>query len=73
MVDRAREIKAAIDRAGFSRTEQFAEALSEHDCAADPPWAGGNVRDVVGAMGLLPRDGNAMLQRIRQRLGPQAV
>jgi hypothetical protein len=61
-------------------TERFAELLSEHmdeeDIAAgratqlDP---GGDVAKTARRMGIKPANANAILQRIRRRLGPQAV
>jgi hypothetical protein len=61
-------------------THRFAELLSEHmdeeDIAAgratklDP---GGDVAKTARRMGISAQNGNAMLQRIRRKLGPQAI
>lgn len=65
-----------------SALDRFAEALSKHvdqddldegrvepGTALDP---GGNPREAAKQIGLKPESGNGMLQRLRQRLGPQA-
>jgi hypothetical protein len=49
---------------------RFAEALSEHDAEAGDP--GGNITAVANKLGMTPRDANAMMQRLRRELGPQA-
>lgn len=60
---RGRKPTGALDR--------FAELLSEHDLETGD--LGGNVRLCAQRMGIKPAHGNTMLQRIRQRLGPQAI
>lgn len=67
-------------RKKMDAVDRFAELLSEHmdedDVKAgrathlDP---GGDVVKCSRRMGITPRNGNAMLQRIRRRLGSQAV
>lgn len=50
---------------------RFALELSKHDLLTGDK--GGNVVEVSRRLGINPSQGNAMLQRIRRRLGPQAV
>ena len=52
--------------------DRFAELLSEHDADEGGTNRGGNVAECARRMGIKPSAGNAMLQRIRKRLGPQA-
>ena len=75
-----RAFRSYRKRAAMDATHRFAELLSEHmdeeDIAAgratelDP---GGDVVKTSRRMGISPKNGNAMLQRIRRRLGPQAI
>ena len=58
-------------RKAMDATERFAELLSKHDLETGDH--GGNVQRVSRQMGITSQNGNAMLQRIRRRLGPQAV
>lgn len=68
---RARMMRAKLDALRErNRLDQFAELLAHHDLESGHP--GGDVPECARAMGLRPVDGNAMLQRIRKRLGPQA-
>lgn len=58
-------------RQALDATQRFAELLSQHDLETGDP--GGNVVKCSQRMGLKPQQGNAILQRIRRGLGPQAV
>jgi hypothetical protein len=51
--------------------DRFAEALSKHDLETGDK--GGDARSSAVRIGCSPAQGQAMLQRIRKRLGPQAV
>lgn len=51
--------------------DRFAEELSRHDSETGDP--GGDVRASAIRAGCQPAQGGAMLQRIRKRLGWQAV
>lgn len=51
--------------------DRFAEELSKHDTETGDK--GGNVRSCARRAGCNAAQGNAMLQRIRKRLGWQAV
>jgi hypothetical protein len=66
-----RAFSAYRRRKAMDATERFAELLSEHDLETGDP--GGDVGRVSRRMGISPKNGNAMLQRIRRKLGPQAV
>lgn len=54
-----------------SKMTAFAEALAEHDAEAGDP--GGDLRVVAGRLGISPTYANAMLQRLRAKMGAQAV
>lgn len=49
---------------------RFAEELSKHNLLTGDK--GGNVVECAKRLGIKPAQGNAMLQRIRRRLGDQA-
>lgn len=62
----------------LSKIDQFAELLSEHIIPAHAkpgqvPKKGGNVAVCAAKMGKDAKYGNAVLQKIRRGLGPQAV
>ena len=58
-------------RRNLDALDRFAEELSKHDIESGDE--GGNVRECSRRLGLRPTQGQAMLQRIRKRLGPQAI
>ena len=66
-----RAFRAYRRRSKLDATDRFAEELSRHDLLTGDP--GGNVVECSRRMGVKPTQGNAMLQRIRKRLGPQAI
>lgn len=75
-----RAFSAYRKRRAMDATHRFAELLSEHmteeDVAAGRAThldRGGDVAKVSRRMGISSANGNAMLQRIRKRLGWQAV
>jgi hypothetical protein len=57
-----------IPHSGYARTE-----LSKLDQFAEHLANGLSVHDAARAVGWQTSHGNSMLQRIRKRLGPQAV
>ena len=52
------------------KIDQFADLLAEHDADAGEP--GGNITVCATKMGITPKEGNEIMQRIRRALGPQA-
>lgn len=50
--------------------QQFAEALTAHDCASGDK--GGNLKAVAERLGISYDYANALLQRLRKIMGPQA-
>lgn len=56
-----------------STIDRFAEALSEHDAFAKPPYKAGSVAKAAQKIGVSRQSGYVMLSRIRARLGWQAV
>lgn len=66
-----RAFRSYRKRKRMDATEKFAELLSHHDLETGD--VGGDVAKVSRRMGIKPQNGNAILQRIRRRLGPQAV
>lgn len=51
--------------------DAFADLLSQHDASAG--WPGGHAADCGLRLGKTAAYGKAMLQRLRKRMGPQAI
>lgn len=65
-----RAFRAYRRRQAIDATDRFAEELSKHNLETGDP--GGDVVACARRLGIKPQNANAMLQRIRRKLGPQA-